>query len=950
MAGKAVQQQWELFKTWLEFAAANSCKRMRFALDRSNEFWTTELKQARRRLEILTVEHQESIQNSRSTRAERLAIFRRKQSFLIHYRELLKDRRKQLYDQWCRKMGDPDSISNMPKVLKMLAARRQNRHCALNSENLDEDILHFRSTFGNEPTGHINPSDRFNLANIATNQTRFVHDPQRISSARKSLPTGKAAGADAIPAELLLHAEDETIDPVLLLLFNTISHSLEIPTDWKEALIVPIFKNKGSAMDIANYRPISLTSVVRRIFEKTICMQLEEYTTKLSDFQGGFRRNRSTLDQCFVLNEILLNHPDLKTVFLDFKAAYDLVDRRKLWVKLYTKYNLPPSIINILQALFENNFSRLVVGGKKSRPIQNLRGLIQGSSISPMLFNFFLDSLLKKLDSTECPKTTTYRIKTNHLSFADDINLHATSVSNLKYLLKIAEDWSTANGMLFSPGKCILLANEQSPDSGYRIYGEPIPAHHSVTYLGVHFHLGGIDWLSNMETRRSKTVTKLQTFKDLGYNLLGFDQTTSARILKTFLRPTLEYAVALGPPTNIIKKYQVVQNLLLRAAFSGPKFTSSSSTHKLLLIEPFATRVEILQVKFWARLANRNDASVPAIRFAWASADSSKPTAMINKLRKNQLWRAARKLNHLTNRLSRWNINMNRLSLEPLLPKDYKNHRIKSIVKLDADSTNVGGSIKLDTDSTLQPWKILSGNSFNNNNQRVNILRWATGTIANHTPCLNCNGQNELSRDHAIQCNTTNTQKSQLIESTGITSDYLPGLNLISRVLNFTNQDISSTTIAIISSMISEIYSRGLGFSTNDNGFWILPDNPNGFTTNSGNTDPTTLAHYDQTQTQTTAIDTAIVDNALNVADEDIPAIATALAHSNFAQVTVEPPSLIAAGIVALVDPENATETSATTVAPTLSYFEMARNLFFTPRRLRQSKDPSASSAGRSSD
>ena len=74
-------------------------------------------------------------------------------------------------------------------------------------------------------------------------------------------------------------------------------------------------------MDIKNYRPIALSLVKSEV---------EPHVFKLSQFQNGFRAGRSILDQIFYLDEIIRFKPNTTQAFLDFKAAYDLVDRKSL--------------------------------------------------------------------------------------------------------------------------------------------------------------------------------------------------------------------------------------------------------------------------------------------------------------------------------------------------------------------------------------------------------------------------------------------------------------------------------------------------------------------------------------------------------------------------------------------------------------------------------------------
>ena len=147
----------------------------------------------------------------------------------------------------------------------------------------------------------------------------------------------------------------------------------------------------------------------------------------LKESQGGFRQERSTLHQVYYLME-LMESQDVSQVFLDFKAAYDIVDRRILWTSLYSRFGLPVPLTRFLRSLMDQNFSKLLIGGTKSARIFQLRGLPQGSSLSPTLFNFYIDSLIVLLEANRV-KCNTFGLNSNNLFFADNGAVHAPELS-----------------------------------------------------------------------------------------------------------------------------------------------------------------------------------------------------------------------------------------------------------------------------------------------------------------------------------------------------------------------------------------------------------------------------------------------------------------------------------------------------------------------------------------
>jgi len=111
--------------------------------------------------------------------------------------------------------------------------------------------------------------------------------------------------------------------------------------EWKKAEIRPIYKKKGSKQDPSNYRPISLTSVVCKVFEKVVKDQLCSHLINnnlLSSHQFRFVPGRNTKTQLLVtVKEWIKNlDNDIPTdvAFMDFRKALDAVPHRRLLYKL----------------------------------------------------------------------------------------------------------------------------------------------------------------------------------------------------------------------------------------------------------------------------------------------------------------------------------------------------------------------------------------------------------------------------------------------------------------------------------------------------------------------------------------------------------------------------------------------------------------------------------------
>ena len=111
--------------------------------------------------------------------------------------------------------------------------------------------------------------------------------------------------------------------------------------------------------------------------------------------------------------------------------------------------------------------------------------MIQGSKLGPILFNIFINDLLVKLNTTKLG-VTIERIQITALGYADDIVLIAESPDKLQILVKICEEWSSKNGMMFSTEKCKVLAlNVGTKGLAIKLSGTNMEAVSQLKYLGI---------------------------------------------------------------------------------------------------------------------------------------------------------------------------------------------------------------------------------------------------------------------------------------------------------------------------------------------------------------------------------------------------------------------------------------------------------------------------------
>ena len=103
--------------------------------------------------------------------------------------------------------------------------------------------------------------------------------PKIVTKVVMNLDLSKASGPDCIPVVVLKNCEPE-LSYILAELFNKCLKECCFPDCWKVSSVVPVFKNVGERSTAKNYRPVSLLSVVSKVFEKLVNNRIADHQEK----------------------------------------------------------------------------------------------------------------------------------------------------------------------------------------------------------------------------------------------------------------------------------------------------------------------------------------------------------------------------------------------------------------------------------------------------------------------------------------------------------------------------------------------------------------------------------------------------------------------------------------------------------------------------------------------
>ena len=254
-------------------------------------------------------------------------------------------------------------------------------------------------------------------------------------------------------------------------------------------IVSPVIKDrKGDRTSAKNYRPIALSSVVSKVFERILLNRCEKYFGS-SDSQFGFKAKHGTDQAVFVLKQTVSYYTERQTpvyaCFLDLSKAYDRVLPSLLLKKLKDR-GVPGHYLRILQEWSVKSASKIKWGQAFSNEFHLKCGVRQGGIMSPAFFNVYMDGLSQKLNGLGVGCSIGGRI-INHISYADDMVLLSPSVRGLRALIMACEEYATDHNMVYNPKKCqfVVFGGKQLPTPRFLIGGGLIQRVTSVKYLGV---------------------------------------------------------------------------------------------------------------------------------------------------------------------------------------------------------------------------------------------------------------------------------------------------------------------------------------------------------------------------------------------------------------------------------------------------------------------------------
>ena len=418
----------------------------------------------------------------------------------------------------------------------------------------------FQSVFTEEQFGPLTEDAYISRQKINGIMHELTILPGDVKKLLLELDINKAMGPDKIHPKLLKFLADNVgFVKAPTILFNVCIRNEEIPKIWKTALVVPLHK-KGSVHLANNYRPVSLTCILCKLYEKFIRKHILSHVLDLiSDKQHGFTTGRSclsnlleTIDNVF---EFLSEGNCADILYFDFSKAFDSVSHHRLLIKLEAM-GIDNKFVNIIRNFLCDRTMRVVVGDALSEEKTVLSGVPQGSVIGPLLFLLFINDLPESIKSV-------IRI------FADDVKMvvNPTNMPEIESDLEELCMWESKWLLKFNLDKCFVLhIGNLNPRNSYNFNGSQLKTTLKEKDLGVLFN-EKFNFTDAIEAFISKAKSCLFW---VTRNIISREPEVMLKAYKSIVRPHLEYCCQAWAPNarhgnwKIIMEIESVQRTFTR--------------------------------------------------------------------------------------------------------------------------------------------------------------------------------------------------------------------------------------------------------------------------------------------------------------------------------------------------------------------------------------------------
>ena len=462
-------------------------------------------------------------------------------------KRLIRQNNKKFKESINKKISDLED--NNPKEFWNLVNKLKNDKQNKTEIDLDETATYFESLYKPKKLSEEDKKVIKHLNTKLQNGVEIEELDNPISSdeillAIKSSKNGKSSGPDLIINEMI-KAGKETWTKPLLLLFNLILNKQTVPLEWNTGFVTPIFKG-GDQHEMNNYRGITVTSNLSKLFTKIMNSRLTKYLDKnkmINNEQIGFRSGCRTSDHLFVLKTIIDCYKRQKkhvyACFVDLSKAFDTVWREGLYFKMIVS-GLSTKFVKLIQSMYTNVRARIKIDNHLSREFCVRNGTKQGCNFSPSLFNLYINDLISIINKSNCNPVRLADKFLSVLLYADDIVLLSENRKGLQQMLNILNAYCLKWKLSINVNKTKIVIFNSRKHFQFTLGSKVINNSNHYTYLGIEIKRDGSfsSGIQNLVTKANRAYFSWNKNFNI-YN--GTPLNTLVKLYSSTVKPILLY-------------------------------------------------------------------------------------------------------------------------------------------------------------------------------------------------------------------------------------------------------------------------------------------------------------------------------------------------------------------------------------------------------------------------
>ena len=372
-----------------------------------------------------------------------------------HYKKKVKDEIRKAKLIWTQR-----HVNSSKNVWKVVNEARGTKSKSSYTSLIEAHggIDNFLSAVSNELRNNFNQKEDVYQMVADGSSWHFQASVLDVLKALKNVKVSKAIGSDNVPNRILKAGADWLAAPLHYIFVKSVEFRV-FPDCWKlaDVILVPKCKNPG----ISDFRPISLTPVISKIFEALVLRSVSyELQLLLGPNQYAFRKHGSTESALVKAHDAITCYLDdtkvmaVRMVCLDLTKAFDKLPYSVLLNRLSTQ-SVNPGFVLWLRSYLEKRTQRVKLCGCFGPTLEVPSGVPQGSILGPILFAAVMGVVNVSPDATL-------------VMYADDVTIIEPIITNSVCVfsdnVKSFEEWIIACRMVinYSKSKQIIFKRRKN--------------------------------------------------------------------------------------------------------------------------------------------------------------------------------------------------------------------------------------------------------------------------------------------------------------------------------------------------------------------------------------------------------------------------------------------------------------------------------------------------------